>query len=812
MQLALILSTALALSPGPQEPPGAPVAWTVLAPRRVWSKRGTELKLGADHTVVVEGVPVPGDVHFVEFDTGETEITGFRLEVLGPGKGGGGKFRVGEIGVAAAPGRRKRLSRVVLVHAAGTSENVRHPVYLAIDNNTRSAWHGVQDNAVALFECAAPIRHEKGARLQFTFEYLGSGVDTLGEFRLSTTADPRPLRELGHPLAEWPKTQERINQAIDRGVQALLKQQERDGSWKNHQGRFPAGQTALSLYTLLKAGVSPTDDSVRRALGFLYAHPPERTYSLSLQVLALCALGLEEHRETIRESVDLLLSWQRRGFAYPEGAVDLSNTQYGALALREAARRGFKVPRSAWEGLVKQTLRHQQVRSLARTGPLSFPLGFSYRPAQEPTGSMTSAGVTILAICAEQMPKASPSVKEGIDRGLAWLAYYYSPSINAVAREPLEHHPNKGRLHYYLYGLERVAGLLDQNLLGPHDWYRKGALFLVDSQDDHGRWGNDQTNTCFGVLFLVRATRHAVRGPTTGVVSVKLGVTWGRDDPAAPVSIRAGGNVPLTVWVSSYGTETRAVREWPRERGPRVVVVKYFAAPAAQRDKKVLIATVEGDPSEPAEKKTFAAMHEFAEFGYHVLTAEVTVVPPPAGEGEPEPEPVVLKAPAVEVLVRDPKADLRPEELRSYARDPVHNLLADLKVKAKASSERGAGFAAGLAADNLHARGWMSEKDDARPWIRLDLSKAVRADLVLLSPIHDFTAVRPSTTVAFERVRLLINGRTYDGTMEKDPRRKTRLELPRPTVIRQLRIEILDRKHQDVGLAEIELQLRKDRK
>ena len=102
---------------------------------------------------------------------------------------------------------------------------------------------------VALFECAAPIRHEKGARLQFTFEYLGSGVDTLGEFRLSTTADPKPLRELGHPLAEWPKTQERINQAIDRGVHALLTQQERDGSWKKHQGRFPAGQTALSLYT-----------------------------------------------------------------------------------------------------------------------------------------------------------------------------------------------------------------------------------------------------------------------------------------------------------------------------------------------------------------------------------------------------------------------------------------------------------------------------------------------------------------------------------------------------------------------------------
>ena len=812
MHLAPLLSLALSCW-GPQDPP-PPIQWTALAPRRVWSEKGTELKLREDHAVEVEGKPLPGDTHFVELETSATEITGFRLEVLGPGKGKGGVFRVGEISVVAAPGHRpKRQRPVVLVHAAGTSRNVRHPVYLAIDNNTRSAWHGAADDKVALFECAAPIRHDKGARLRFTFEYLGCGRDTLGAFRLSATADPQPLRELGHPFDAWSKTQDKINDAIDRGVQVLLAQQERDGSWKQHQDRYPSGQTALSLYTLLKSGVSPADDAARRAIDFLRAHPPERTYSLSLQVLALSAAGAEEHRETIRDSVEKLLSWQRRGFAYPDGAVDLSNTQYGALALREAARRGFKVPRSAWEGLIKQTLRHQQLRPVEKTGPLSFPLGFSYRPAQEPTGSMTSAGVTILAICAEQLPKTAPRVKQGIERGMAWLAQYYSQSLNAVRREPLTHHPNKGRLHYYLYGLERVGGLLDRSLLGPHDWYRKGALFLIDTQGNDGRWANTQTNTCFGVLFLVRATRNAVRGPTTGVSAVVPGFTWGRDDPKAPVSIRAGGRVPLAVWISSWGDETRRAHEWPRERGPRVVKVDYYAAPAANRGKRVRIATIEGDAKKPAGKKNFSALHEFKEFGYHVLTADVTVVPRPSAGGEKR-KPVVLKAPAVEVLVRDPEEDLTPEELQSYARDPVNNLLASHKVKAKAkaSSQRGGGHAAGLAVDNLHGRGWMASKDDAQPSIRIELTKAVRADLVLLSPMHDFTAARPQTTAAFGRVRLGINGRTHEVKMESDPRRKTRFELPRPTVIRQLEIEILDRKRQDVGLAEVELQLERARK
>ncbi len=51
-----------------------------------------------------------------------------------------------------------------------------------------------------------------------------------------------------------------IDEAIDRGVEYLLACQLRDGSWAEYSEHFGSGQTALSLYALLKSGVSPRQE------------------------------------------------------------------------------------------------------------------------------------------------------------------------------------------------------------------------------------------------------------------------------------------------------------------------------------------------------------------------------------------------------------------------------------------------------------------------------------------------------------------------------------------------------------------------
>ena len=141
--------------------------------------------------------------------------------------------------------------------------------------------------------------------------------------------------------------QRRVNEAIDDGVDALLAQQELDGSWRIHQDRYPGGMTALTAYALIKSGVKRDHQALRRAFGFLRSHPPEKTYSAACQLLAFAALGDPAEQGRIQDLADLLLSWHKSGgFGYPDGRMELSNTQYPALALRAAAPATLKSTRA----------------------------------------------------------------------------------------------------------------------------------------------------------------------------------------------------------------------------------------------------------------------------------------------------------------------------------------------------------------------------------------------------------------------------------------------------------------------------------
>jgi hypothetical protein len=92
------------------------------------------------------------------------------------------------------------------------------------------------------------------------------------------------------PEEEKREAQVQIDKAIDRGMEYLLATQQRDGSWGFKAGEFPGGQTALSVYALLKSGLSARHIAIQRGVTFLQSHSPQRTYAIGCTLLALSAL------------------------------------------------------------------------------------------------------------------------------------------------------------------------------------------------------------------------------------------------------------------------------------------------------------------------------------------------------------------------------------------------------------------------------------------------------------------------------------------------------------------------------------------
>src|SRR5438552_4086328 len=75
-------------------------------------------------------------------------------------------------------------------------------------------------------------------------------------------------------------TSSQVNEAIERGVAFLEKQQRPDGRWVEYESE-PGGGTALCILALLRCDRHSTEhESVRRALAWLEKQrDPERTYA-----------------------------------------------------------------------------------------------------------------------------------------------------------------------------------------------------------------------------------------------------------------------------------------------------------------------------------------------------------------------------------------------------------------------------------------------------------------------------------------------------------------------------------------------------
>ncbi len=253
----------------------------------------------------------------------------------------------------------------------------------------------------------------------------------------------------------------------------------------------------------------------------------------------------------IRELVDFIAKSQHAsgGWRYPGNPIDsepsetdMSNTQYALLGLAAAARCGIEAPPEVWTRAAEHVLREQEADGIDGTWWIENPAwtkegtserfiagsrakqrGWCYLPGHValPTGSMTAAGVTCLALAKDRLwhlgalePPLRARIDIGLRDGLVWLGENLD-----VTRNP-EPSGAAAMWHYYwLYGLERVGAKTGVTYLGKRAWYREGADHLLAAQQKDGSWpqaGKDGlpadhtesaiTQTCFAVLFLRRST------------------------------------------------------------------------------------------------------------------------------------------------------------------------------------------------------------------------------------------------------------------------------------------------------------------
>jgi len=598
-----------------------------------------------------------------------------------------------------------------------------------------------------------------------------------------------------------------VNAAIDRGVDRLLALQNRDGSWGSDLREPVAhfdrrnGETGLAVYTLRKCRVSAEHPALLRAAAFLEGGFPTHNYSVSTQLLALDALGPPDRwKDRMKELVDVLLSTRIRGegtWGYPNHPgvyIDLSNTQYAALGLRAAAHSGLKIPKDVWLELVEGTLKYQQtpreIDVAASSGKSSTGkrevagFGYMHGERESPSASMTAAGISILGIAKEGAGRDLPaplgrSLERGQRMGLAWIEREFSVEGNP--------HGAAAWHYYWLYGLERVGALMQVERIGEHDWYRLGAARLVREQRDNGEWRTGGpvdwpaeplplSNTCFALLFLTKAT-----APSSGSDS-SVQDTWASEPADQPVWLRAAGRARISCWISGFAPGT--VEAYGHGAGTSAALhvdkVEFLV------DGK-LVETRDVDQLVPWKGERFSMQHAFETDGPHTLQARVHVALPTeiATEGHAT---EVLESARLEVVARDV---FQPWMLE-YARAAASNKLEQTEVSARCSSQLASFTNAGAICDGYQGTGWAFAPTDAEPSITLELEKAQRTKLVILSQ-YDASRATAGELGRIRRVALYLNkdSTAIEFDLSGDALMKHELALPKPAVVRSLRLRVL---------------------
>jgi len=296
------------------------------------------------------------------------------------------------------------------------------------------------------------------------------------------------------------------------------------------------GATALSVLALRVAGIPAKDEAIRTAWNATLFHSgglrgdlEGYTYALSLLAMTIEAVDRTKHKTLLEAIVRRLVRGQLEngqwtyyckskeyaGQSRPR-AGDNSNTQFAILALRSARRCGVKIPREVWEKTAQFWF--------SAINPYG---GWGYGPkgSYDHEMSMTAAGISTLAICAEALhgPRALKEIQANVRVSSGQIRLGELLLGKGYEAEEI----------YTLYGVERACILTGTRRFNDFDWYQEGAKILLEAQKENGAWGDNTVrgvatgrgygeacDTAFALLFLKRATTRLAGSEGGGEVKV----------------------------------------------------------------------------------------------------------------------------------------------------------------------------------------------------------------------------------------------------------------------------------------------------
>ena len=302
-----------------------------------------------------------------------------------------------------------------------------------------------------------------------------------------------------------------VEQAVDRALEFLQRQQDRDGAWRAEQGQQNAAVTALAVMAFLSAGPVPgegpygetSDKGVRwviqaqQANGKIATAGGHEMYHHGICTLMLAEVAgmtqgklAEEVRRTLERAVRVVLGAQRKpnagihrgGWRYQAEKTDsdLSVSGWQLLALRAAKNLGCDVPAERIDLAVDYVKRSRDPRSG----------GFGYTPGGGYTIPCTGTGILALEVC-------------GKDR-------HHTPEALRAGALILKDPPRWGQGHFF-YGVYYCSQATFQLGDNPYWKFYRPRLHesLLPHQSSSGSWlgsgdGRYGPNYCtaMGVLAL----------------------------------------------------------------------------------------------------------------------------------------------------------------------------------------------------------------------------------------------------------------------------------------------------------------------
>ena len=298
---------------------------------------------------------------------------------------------------------------------------------------------------------------------------------------------------------ENPFKKDKVDQAIEKGIQFILKKQQDDGSI-NDKGKKTA-MTALSLMSMAAVGHQPIHPNefgraMQNALNFILLDENQdeqgyfgnkdggRMYGHGIVTLMLSEmLGMGINKETdkkirdqCQDAIDLILRSQKvkknpaqqGGWRYSPDSrdADLSVSVWQLMALRSAKNSGLDVPSSAIANAVSYLERSYKSKLLGNGDPAEKKSGFAYQPGGSAEYTTTAAGLLAMQVCGE----------------------YESLFVHGAADWLLDHKPEKSR-KFFFYGTYYYA----QGMYQRGGDYAKKARDLVENillelQRENGSW------------------------------------------------------------------------------------------------------------------------------------------------------------------------------------------------------------------------------------------------------------------------------------------------------------------------------------